>query len=72
MNEERFDVVGVRIKTNVVRVMAKHKSEENAEAYVSIVVARRGVDEEFFAAVPEGSFSDGDLWDGSPRGVLAL
>jgi hypothetical protein len=50
-----YDVVAVDLKTKAVRVMDRNLTLENAEAYVSMAVMRRGVDEEFFKAVPAGT-----------------
>lgn len=61
----QFDVVAVNLETGKVRFMAKNKNENDAEAIVKIAVMRRGVDEEFFSAVPAGKYSDGDKWDGA-------
>jgi hypothetical protein len=47
-----FAVVAVNIATGANRVMATGLTEENAEAYVAMAVARRGVEVEFFKAVP--------------------
>lgn len=63
---ELFDVLGVRLDTGVVRFMGKSKTEANAEAIVTMAVMRRGVEEEFFVTVPEGSYREGDIWEG-PR-----
>lgn len=50
--EKLFDVVAQNIKTGEQRFIARGKSEENADAIVMMAVMRRGVDEEFFAAIP--------------------
>ena len=49
---ELFDVIAVNIKTGAERFMAEKKTEPNAEAIVAMAVMRRGVDEEFYKAVP--------------------
>lgn len=59
-----YDVVAVNLKTNQVRVMAKGKNLANADAYVSMAVMRRGLEEEFFVAVTAGKYSDGDDYRG--------
>lgn len=53
--EQLFDVVAVNIKTSEQRVIDRNKTERNAEAIVSMAVMRRGVDVEFFKAVPATS-----------------
>lgn len=58
----RFDVVAVSLKTHAVTILATDKSERTAEAIVSMVIRSRGVDEEFFAEVPHGRYTDGDEW----------
>lgn len=57
-----FDVIAVRIDTRKVRLIAEKKSERNAEAIVKMAVHRRGVDVEFFAEVPHGSYVEGDTY----------
>ncbi len=47
-----FDVVAVNIKTNVKRPLATDKTEREAEAIIKMAVFRRGVDEEFYTAIP--------------------
>lgn len=54
MSEQLFDVVAVDLKTGAVRVMARDKTEANAEAFVTMAVIRRGVEDEIFKAVPAG------------------
>jgi len=53
MTEQLFKVLAVNIKTGEERVLAEGKTEANAEAIVSMAVMRRGVEEEFYKAVPE-------------------
>ena len=60
--EGACDVLGVNIKSGRVRVMERGLDRDNAEAYVTMAVYRRGVDEEFFAPVPAGSHADGDSY----------
>lgn len=56
-----FDVIEVEIaKPHRVRVIARDKSELNAEAIVNMAVIRRGVEDHFFKAVPAGKYKDGD------------
>lgn len=66
MNAELYDVVAVNMETNRVRFMAEGKTLRNAEAIVSMAVMRRGVDEEFYAEVPAGSYKEGDVWQAQP------
>lgn len=49
---KRFDVVAVNLKTLGERVLTSDKSEEDAEAFIKIAIARRGVEEEFYKLVP--------------------
>ena len=60
------DVLAVHLKTGKVRILAHNKDEENAEAVVAMAVMRRGVEDEFFVAVPSNSYSEGELWRGQP------
>ena len=65
MMVEPYDILGVSLtKPNRVRVMATEKDYQNAEAYVNMAVLRRGVTEEFFVAVPTGTYQDGEAWVG--------
>jgi hypothetical protein len=57
-----YDVVAVNIKSGVVRLLDAGQTKPNAEAIVALAVARRGVDEEFFADVPANSYATGDKW----------
>jgi hypothetical protein len=52
---EKFDVVAVNIKTAAQRVMKRDLSIYSADAFIRFAVMRRGVDEEFYKAVPAGS-----------------
>ena len=61
MNNDLYDVVAVN-NDLALRVMARDKTQENADAYVLMAVCRRGVDDEFFAVVPAGKYNDGDKW----------
>jgi hypothetical protein len=71
--EQLYDVVAVNMKTNRIRFFGRDKTLPSAEAIVYMAVARRGVDEEFYAEVPAGLYAnDGDVWRGhqnedSPR-----
>ena len=47
-----FDVVATNIRTRARRVMERDMTREDADAYVRMAVMRRGVEEEFFSAVP--------------------
>lgn len=62
--EKLFDVVAVNLKTDKVRFIAQGKTLKNAEAIVKMAVVRRGVDEEFFAEVKAGMYTEGDKWNG--------
>lgn len=64
MKETLFDVVAVDLKTHTVRLMAEKKTARNAEAIENMCVMRRGVEEEFFSAVPHGKYDAGDKWVG--------
>lgn len=63
-NPPLYDVVAVNIESKLVRLIAEDKTLENAEAIVTMAVMRRGVDEEFFAEVPQGRYKEGDKWTG--------
>ncbi len=57
-----YDVVAVSLKTNKVRILASEKTKPNAEAIVNMAIARRGLDEEFYAEVPANEYRDGTQW----------
>jgi hypothetical protein len=63
-----YDVVAVNMATHKVRLLAENKTESNADAVVSMAVARRGCDEEFFAAAAAGKYRDGDEWRADEEG----
>ena len=48
-----FAVYAVTIATGERRVMAIDKTNGDAEAFVKIAIARRGVDVEFYEIVPQ-------------------
>jgi hypothetical protein len=67
---ELFDVVAVNMDASTIRFLARGKTEGNAEAVVNMAVMRRGVDEEFYAAVPAGMYAqDGETWRGHGDGA---
>lgn len=63
------DVVAVNLETRNVRIISANKTRENAEAIVSMAVARRGVEEEFFTIVPSGTYKNGDRWQEKEKGI---
>lgn len=58
---DRFDVIEVTMAApHTVRVIASDKTEDNAEAIVSMAVMRRGVQAHFFTKCAPGEYKDGD------------
>jgi hypothetical protein len=56
-----LDVIEVQIKApHTVRVIARNKDEQNAEAIIKMAVFRRGVKDAFFKTAPTGKYRDGD------------
>lgn len=55
-----YRVVAVRYDTGTRRILATDKTLQNADAIIQMAVARRGVDEEYYKAVPqhEGTSTD--------------
>lgn len=49
---ETYDVIAVDINTMEKRTLATDETETNADAIVSMAVARRGVETEFYKKVP--------------------
>lgn len=47
-----FNVVAVNIRTGVQRILCTGKTERNADAFISMTVIRRGVETEFYKAIP--------------------
>lgn len=56
----KWDVVAVNQTTKRVRIFARNEDLRNADAVVSMAVARRGVDEEFYTIVAAGLYDEGD------------
>lgn len=53
MSKQLFDVIEVEIANpKNVRVMAKGKTKENAEAFIAVTVCRRGVETHFYTMRP--------------------
>jgi hypothetical protein len=53
-----FDVIEVEIAApHAQRVMAERLSKDDAEAFIKIAVARRGVEKHFYKAVPASTAS---------------
>ena len=61
-----FDVIAVNIVNKRVRLMDTTLPERTAESCVRYAVWRRGVEEEFFVAVPAGQYQEGDTWPETP------
>jgi hypothetical protein len=47
-----YDVVAIRYDTRARRTLAERKTLEDADAVIKMAVIRRGVEEEFYKAVP--------------------
>lgn len=63
MSEGLFDVVEVDIETRKVLMMTHEpKSAHDAEAIKRMAIMRRATDKNFFATVPAGKYSDGDIY----------
>ena len=60
-----YDAVAVNILALTVRVMAENKTAVNAEAVVSMALARLGCEDEFFTVVPAGFYVDGSRYNGN-------
>lgn len=64
MTANLFDVVAVNIESSRVRLMAEGKTKANADAIIKMACYRRGVETEFYAAVPAGSHKEGNCYRG--------
>jgi len=54
-----FDVIATQIRApHKRRIMDRGMTKTAAESYIKFAVYRRGVDEEFYSAVPAGSVQD--------------
>ena len=62
MPEKLFDVIAVNQKTRKIQFMAGAKTERNAEAIEKMAIMRRGLEEDFYLIVPEGTYKDGDTY----------
>ena len=61
----KFDVLAVSLDRNhAVRILDRNRTAEDAKASMHMAVLRRGVETEFFAVVPAGSYADGQKWSG--------
>jgi len=47
-----YDVIAVSLSSGARRVMDTRMDAANAEAFIDMAIARRGLDEEFYEAVP--------------------
>lgn len=56
--EPMFDVVAVDFRTKKARIMATNKTAANAEAFIDMAIMRRGVEFEYYKAVPADTVSD--------------
>ena len=61
-DEQLYDALAVNIETNKVRIFGENKTLPNAEAISAMAVMRRGLDEEFYAEAPAGTYKEGDTW----------
>ena len=52
MPAQLYDVIAVNIRTGAERFLAQGKTLDNAEAIVAMAVMQRGLDGEFYKAVP--------------------
>ena len=57
-----YDVIGVDLITNEVRIIAEKKSERNANAIIEMAVIRNGCEEEFFTIAQPGKYKEGDIF----------
>ncbi len=61
--EKLFDVIEVEFSApNRVRIMGSNKTKKNADAVLSMAIARRGIKRHFFSIEPAGRYKDGDSW----------
>lgn len=61
---ELFDVLAVNIDSAKIRFFGQRKTKANAEAIENMAIMRRGVDEEFYVAVPTGKYKEGEIYEG--------
>lgn len=57
-----FDVIAINTKNYKVRILAKDKDKNDAEAIVKMAIVRRGAEEEIFTTASAGRLKDGDEW----------
>jgi hypothetical protein len=48
MSDDRYDVLGVNLRSKTVRIISRDLSAPNADALVKLAVMRRGIEDEFF------------------------
>lgn len=62
-----YDVVAVSLDDNSILWVDEKKTLPNAEAVVYMAIARQGVEDRFFSAVPHGAYRQGDKWQGKDK-----
>ena len=62
-NPTRYDVIAVTIAApHTWRILELRQTKQNAEGIVKFAVMRRGVETEFYHAVPTGTYQPGDTY----------
>jgi hypothetical protein len=59
-----FDVVSVRLLSRKVGLIARNKSEADADTVIEMAIKRQGLDDQFFAKAKAGLYRDNDPWKG--------
>ncbi len=63
-SEQLYDVVAVDTATNIVQPIAYGRTLTYAEYLINLAVSRRGVEHEFFVEVRQGTYKEGEFWEG--------
>lgn len=61
---DRVDVIAVSFETGEILWLEPDRTEANAEAVIKMAIARQGVEDRFYVAVPAGKYHKGDKYEG--------
>lgn len=64
-----YDVLAVNLKTNLVRLVARDETVDDAETNVGWVIRRGDIAKEFFVAVATGTYAEGEVWTGQKKSL---
>ena len=71
--QHEYEVIAISVTPPYpVRILSSvsYLDYDNADAYMHRAIIRRGVETEFYAVVPAGSYKDGDVWEPERQGAI--